>query len=116
MHMLFPQDVRGANEIDFSFNITYREFTAEMLTELISHSLNCSQYIKYDCYKAPLDLHSATWFVSAAGQGTTSTVDFIGNVKRGACPCAGNHWSYYDVNMSKLILNTVSLLNLLDLS
>nr|XP_018912970.1 PREDICTED: neurexin-3 isoform X1 [Bemisia tabaci]XP_018912971.1 PREDICTED: neurexin-3 isoform X1 [Bemisia tabaci]XP_018912972.1 PREDICTED: neurexin-3 isoform X1 [Bemisia tabaci] len=83
-------DVRGANEIDFSFNITYREFTAEMLTELISHSLNCSQYIKYDCYKAPLDLHSATWFVSAAGQGTTSTVDFIGNVKRGACPCAVN--------------------------
>lgn len=57
-----------------------------MLNELISHSLNCSQYIKYDCFKAPLELHSATWFISAAEQGT---VDYIGNVKRGSCPCAG---------------------------
>lgn len=80
-------DVRSAVENDFSFSITYREFTSEMLTELISHSLYCSQYIKYDCYKAPLELHSATWFVSAAQNGT---VDYLGNVKRGSCPCAEN--------------------------
>lgn len=79
------KDVRRT-ETDFSFSITYREFTSEMLTELISHSLYCSQYIKYDCYKAPLELHSATWFVSAAQNGT---VDYLGNVKRGFCPCAG---------------------------
>ncbi|XP_014284802.1 axotactin isoform X2 [Halyomorpha halys] len=80
-------DVRSSAETDFSFTITYREFTSEMLQELISHSLYCSQYIKYDCYKAPLELHSATWFISAANNGT---VDYIGNVKRGSCPCAEN--------------------------
>ena len=51
-----------------------------MLQELISHSLYCLQYIKYDCYKAPLELHSATWFISSAHNGT---VDYLGNVKRG---------------------------------
>ncbi|XP_039285766.1 contactin-associated protein-like 5 [Nilaparvata lugens] len=73
-------DVRSLAENDFSFTITYREFTSEMLQELISHSLYCSQYIKYDCYKAPLELHSATWFISAAHNGT---VDYLGNVKEG---------------------------------
>ncbi|KAJ9577003.1 hypothetical protein L9F63_006440, partial [Diploptera punctata] len=80
-------DVRSSKEMDFSFSIKYREFTAEMLQELISHSLHCNQYIKYDCYKAPLDLHSATWFVSSA---QTDQVDYLGNVKRGSCPCAVN--------------------------
>uniref|UniRef100_A0A1B6DJE8 Laminin G domain-containing protein n=1 Tax=Clastoptera arizonana TaxID=38151 RepID=A0A1B6DJE8_9HEMI len=80
-------DVRGPNEDDFSFSISYREFSSEMLTELISHSLYCSQYIKYDCFKAPLELHSATWFISAEENGT---VDYLGNVKRGSCPCAVN--------------------------
>ncbi|CAH0547877.1 unnamed protein product [Brassicogethes aeneus] len=77
-------DVRSPSEKDFSFSIKYREFSAEMLQELVSHSLNCSQYIKYDCFKAPLELHSATWFLSSANQ----TVDFIGDVKRGTCPCS----------------------------
>ncbi|XP_017768097.1 PREDICTED: uncharacterized protein LOC108556443 [Nicrophorus vespilloides] len=77
-------DVRSPSEKDFSFSIKYREFTADMLQELVSHSLNCSQYIKYDCLKAPLELHSATWFMSSANQ----TVDFIGDVKRGTCPCS----------------------------
>nr|CAD7256084.1 unnamed protein product [Timema shepardi] len=80
-------DVRSAKEEDFSFSIKYREFSAEMLQELISHSLRCSQYIKYDCYKAPLDLHSATWFVSS---GNRDIVDYVGEIKRGACPCALN--------------------------
>lgn len=71
-------DVRSPSEKDFSFTIKYREFSAEMLQELVSHSLNCSQFIKYDCYKAPLGLHTATWFISSANQ----TVDYIGDAKR----------------------------------
>lgn len=71
-------DVRSATDKDFSFSIKYREFSAEMLQELVSHSLNCSQYIKYDCFKAPLELHSATWFISSANH----TVDYLGDVKR----------------------------------
>ncbi|KAK4876618.1 hypothetical protein RN001_009124 [Aquatica leii] len=77
-------DVRSPSEKDFSFSIKYREFTADMLQELVSHSLNCSQYIKYDCFKAPIDLHSSTWFMSSANE----TVDFIGDEKRGTCPCS----------------------------
>ncbi|XP_043670095.1 neurexin-4 isoform X1 [Vespula pensylvanica] len=79
-------DVRSISESDFSFSIKYRQFTAEMLQELISHSLYCSQYVKYDCYKAPLELHSATWFLGSKG----TTVDYIGNVNRGSCPCGMN--------------------------
>ncbi|XP_011690893.1 PREDICTED: uncharacterized protein LOC105451879 isoform X4 [Wasmannia auropunctata] len=79
-------DVRSITENDFSFNIKYRQFTAEMLQELISHSLYCSQYVKYDCYKAPLELHSATWFLGSKN----TTVDYIGNVNRGSCPCGMN--------------------------
>lgn len=76
-------DVRSIAEDDFSFNITYREFTGEMLQELISHSLYCSQYVKYDCYKAPLELNSASWFLGSK----RTIVDYIGNVNRGSCPC-----------------------------
>ncbi|KAF9811402.1 hypothetical protein SFRURICE_002771 [Spodoptera frugiperda] len=85
-HNLPSQDVRSASGNDFSFSIKYREFTAEMLQELISHSLYCRQYIKYDCMKAPLELHSATWFISSSN----NTVDFLGSVKRGYCPCGVN--------------------------
>ncbi|XP_065086426.1 axotactin isoform X2 [Ochlerotatus camptorhynchus] len=78
-------DVRSFKDVDFSFHIQYREFSAEMLQELISHSLYCTQYIKYDCIKAPLDLHSATWFKSSYNN---NTVDSLGEVKRGTCPCS----------------------------
>ncbi|XP_050095320.1 axotactin isoform X1 [Anopheles aquasalis] len=78
-------DVRSATDEDFSFHIQYREFSAEMLQELISHSLYCTQYIKYDCIKAPLELHSSTWFKSSSNN---NTVDSLGEVKRGTCPCA----------------------------
>ncbi|XP_076293920.1 axotactin isoform X4 [Lasioglossum baleicum] len=88
-------DVRSIAEDDFSFNIKYREFTGEMLQELISHSLYCSQYVKYDCYKAPVELHSATWFLSSKG----TTVDYIGNVNRGSCPCGMNR-TCVDPNLS----------------
>lgn len=40
-------DVRSKSEKDFTFTIKYREFDAEMLQELVSHSLNCSQYVRY---------------------------------------------------------------------
>lgn len=72
-------DVRSAKEKDFSINIKYREFSPEMLQELISHSLYCTQHIKYDCYKAPLELHSFTWFSSSE---KNSSVDYLGEVKR----------------------------------
>ncbi|XP_047111390.1 neurexin-4 isoform X1 [Schistocerca piceifrons] len=80
-------DVRSLAEKDFKLKIQYREFSPEMLQELISHSLRCSQHIKYDCYKAPLELHSATWFQSSANK---QIVDYIGDVKKGTCPCAVN--------------------------
>ena len=48
--LFFIQVVRSSADGDFSFIITYREFTAEMLQELISHSLYCSQQTKHDCY------------------------------------------------------------------
>lgn len=72
-------DVRSAADKDFSLHINYREFTPEMLQELISHSLYCTQHMKYDCYKAPLELYSATWFTSSANN---YTVDFLGTAKR----------------------------------
>lgn len=50
-----------------------------MLQELISHSLYCTQYIKYDCLNAPLDLNSATWFTSSD---ENNPVDFVGDAKR----------------------------------
>ncbi|GLG99772.1 Neurexin-4 [Gryllus bimaculatus] len=80
-------DIRQPDYEDFSVKIDYREFTAEMLQELISHSLHCSQFIKYECKDAPLELHSATWFTSSH---KNDIVDYIGNVKRGACPCSLN--------------------------
>lgn len=83
-NLLSQMDVRSTKERDFSFNIKYREFSADMLQELISHSLNCSQQIQYGCLNAPLDLHTSTWFVSSANK----TIDFIGEVKRGRCPCS----------------------------
>lgn len=74
-------DVRSASLEDFSFELKYREFTAEMLQELISHSLYCTQHIKYDCMKAPMDLNSATWFKSSHKNNMT-IIDFIGSSKR----------------------------------
>lgn len=74
-------DVRSPNFDDFYYDIKYREFSAEMLQELISHSLYCTQHIKYDCFKAPLDLNSATWFKSSHKNNNT-IIDFIGMSKR----------------------------------
>ncbi|KAL7024734.1 hypothetical protein ACKWTF_013185 [Chironomus riparius] len=82
-------DVRSTALDDFSFDIKYREFSPEMLQELISHSLYCTQNIRYDCLKAPLDLNSATWFKSSHKNSTT-IIDFIGESKRGSCTCKQN--------------------------
>lgn len=74
-------DVRSPSFDDFYYDIKYREFSAEMLQELISHSLYCTQHMKYDCFKAPLDLNSATWFKSSHKNNNT-IIDFIGSSKR----------------------------------
>jgi hypothetical protein len=74
-------DVRSNSLEDFFFDIKYREFSAEMLQELISHSLYCTQHMKYDCLKAPLDLNVATWFKSSHKNNMT-VIDFIGQSKR----------------------------------
>ncbi|XP_059474027.1 axotactin isoform X2 [Neocloeon triangulifer] len=81
-------DVRGRQFGNFKYEIKYREFTPEMLQELISHSLYCTQTIKYDCYKAPLELHTATWFKSSD---KTEIIDYLGNVSPGVCPCKENN-------------------------
>ena len=70
---------------DVVFNLTYREFSAEMLESLISQSLHCSQAIRYDCYRSPLQLRSYTWFRSAAG----NLIYSLGDAKPGRCPCSG---------------------------
>jgi hypothetical protein len=41
-------------EGNYYLNVTYRDFTPEMLHSLIMHSKQCSQYIKYECNSAPL--------------------------------------------------------------
>ncbi|XP_065333627.1 axotactin isoform X4 [Cloeon dipterum] len=81
-------DVRGRQFGNFKYNIKYREFSPEMIQELVSHSLYCSQTIKYDCYKAPLELHAATWFKSSAD---TDIIDYLGTMSPGVCPCKVNN-------------------------
>jgi len=83
-----PRDIeiRSRNMDDVMFNLTYREFSAEMLQSLISQSLRCSQAIRYDCYRSPLELHSYTWFRSAAG----NLIDSLGDAKPGRCTCSNN--------------------------
>ncbi|KAK4045709.1 hypothetical protein OUZ56_033583 [Daphnia magna] len=85
-----PQDaeIRGRSMDNVVFNLTYREFSAEMLQSLISQSLQCKQILRYDCYKAPLELHSYTWFRSAAGNLLDSIP--LGKAKPGRCPCSQN--------------------------
>ncbi|XP_046452961.1 uncharacterized protein LOC124200702 isoform X3 [Daphnia pulex] len=85
-----PQDaeIRGRVMDNVVFNLTYREFSAEMLQSLISQSLQCKQILRYDCYKAPLELHSYTWFRSAAGNLLDSIP--LGKAQPGRCPCSQN--------------------------
>ena len=82
------QEIRGRSMYDVVFNLTYREFSPEMLQSLISQSLQCKQILRYDCFRAPLELHSYTWFRSAAG----NLLDSIpsGKAQPGRCPCSRN--------------------------
>jgi hypothetical protein len=70
---------------DFKLDLEYREFTSEMLLSLVSQSVQCSQLIKFDCYKAKLGLHQFTWFKPADPK--ASRVVSIGDAKRNTCPC-----------------------------
>ena len=85
MHSIF-KEIRGRVMDNVVFNLTYREFSAEMLQSLISQSLQCKQILRYDCYKAPLELHSYTWFRSAAGNLLDSIP--LGKAQPGRCPCS----------------------------
>lgn len=73
------------NRSDFALELTYREFTSEMLLSLISQSVQCSQHIKFDCYKAKIGLQQWTWFKSA--DPNVPKVVSIGDAKRNTCPC-----------------------------
>lgn len=70
---------------DFQVSLKYREFSPEMILSLVSQSVQCSQYVKYDCYKTRLDLQLFSWFKSA-DPGSVSVVS-IGDAKRNTCPC-----------------------------
>lgn len=74
------------DKVDFKMDLTYREFTSEMLLSLISQSVQCSQQVKYDCYKARLGLFQYTWFKSALSK--EDKVVSIGDAPRGSCPCS----------------------------
>jgi len=81
-------DIWNPNEekaFDFSVALKYRQFSPEMINSLVSQSVQCSQYIKYDCYKTRLDLQLSTWFTSA-DSGSVS-IARIGEADRFTCPC-----------------------------
>uniref|UniRef100_T1JNX1 EGF-like domain-containing protein n=1 Tax=Strigamia maritima TaxID=126957 RepID=T1JNX1_STRMM len=90
------EEVRGLNIRSFYFNITYRDFTPEMLQTLITHSKNCTQLLSYSCHKAPLAMRTLTWFQSSYGEGRLYSlgVDTIGS-----CPCGETKSCY---NKTKL--------------
>ncbi|XP_064487198.1 axotactin-like isoform X2 [Ornithodoros turicata] len=69
----------------FYMDITYREFTSEMLQSLILASKQCYQHISYECFKAPLGLQSYTWMESSANRHYVSSV---GSEHPGWCQCA----------------------------
>ncbi|KAG8179803.1 hypothetical protein JTE90_025970, partial [Oedothorax gibbosus] len=78
--------VRKAGMKSFSIDVTYREFTPAMLQSLVKHSKVCSQFIKYECFKAPLGLRTYTWMESS---GTSHYITSIGSQSEG-CKCAEN--------------------------
>ncbi|XP_075524717.1 axotactin isoform X3 [Dermacentor variabilis] len=69
----------------FYMDITYREFTPEMLQSLVHASKQCYQHISYECFKAPLGLESYTWLESSAGR---HYVTSIGSGRPAWCQCA----------------------------
>ncbi|GFR22715.1 protocadherin-like wing polarity protein stan [Trichonephila clavata] len=76
--------VRKAGMKSFSIDVTYREFTPEMLQSLVKHSKVCFQHIKYECFKAPLGLRTFTWMESS---GSSRYITSIGSQSEG-CKCA----------------------------
>jgi len=80
-------DIWVPNEkpVDFRLALNYREFSPEMLVSLISQSVQCSQNIKYDCYKTQLSLEQATWFKAADPK--SNSIVSIADAERHSCPC-----------------------------
>ena len=75
----------GEEPTDFKLELSYREFTPEMLMSLVSQSVQCHQHIKFDCFRAKLGLHQYTWFQSADVR--SKNVISIGDMPSGTCPC-----------------------------
>ncbi len=75
----------GETPADFRMHLTYREFSPDMLMSLISQSVQCSQHIKYDCYKSQLSLQQYSWFRSADPK--SASVVSVGDADRNTCPC-----------------------------
>ncbi|XP_055933048.1 axotactin-like [Argiope bruennichi] len=76
--------VRKAGMKSFSIDVTYREFTPEMLQSLVRHSKTCSQHLKYECFRTPLGLRTFTWMESS---GSSHYITSIGSQSEG-CKCA----------------------------
>ncbi|GAB6026571.1 hypothetical protein CHUAL_012986 [Chamberlinius hualienensis] len=81
--------VRRQGLKSFRMEVTYRNFTPEMLQTLIRHSKNCTQSVKYQCRNAPLGLRTYTWFRTSYKH---SYMTSFGTNKDGFCKCgiAGN--------------------------
>jgi len=75
----------NGSESDFKLDLTYREFSPEMLLALISQSVQCTQHIKFDCHKVKLGLHQYSWFKPA--DPNAFKVVSIGDARRNTCPC-----------------------------
>lgn len=76
--------VRKLGMKSFRMEVTYRNFTPEMLQTLIRHSKNCTQSLKYQCRNAPLGLRTYSWFrTSYKG----SYMSSFGTDQDGYCKC-----------------------------
>lgn len=78
--------IRKSGMEGFYFDITYQEFTPPMLQSLITHSKQCTQDIKYECFKMPLGLRTYTWMESSASGHYVTTIG--SKLSSGRCPCS----------------------------
>lgn len=76
--------VRKSGIQSFQMAVTYRNFTADMLQTLIRHSKNCTQSIRFECFKAPLGLRTYTWFRTSY---KNSYLSSFGSVVDSNCKC-----------------------------
>ncbi|UYV83472.1 axo [Cordylochernes scorpioides] len=75
----------------FSLNITYKDFTHEMLRAFIKYSAKCSQNITYDCYNAKLGLGTHFWLKSV---NSPRYIETLGTRAARRCECVDTHSCY----------------------